>query len=427
MRNVNIVIDERGTGEPFGLSGSLTWRGVPTDVSLVWPVAGGSTKAALSATSPLMKLRFEGTRAGPGEPVIDGTLSLSTPSVPQLLDWFGEKSRISTALGALTLNADLQLKPREASFTNAVASLDGDRLDGVMKLTDVDGRFALSGTLAGASLDLGRLIRRLPLPAIDAADTSPLDLDGWTGRDIDLRVSVDAARIDGARLADVATYVLVKKGRFETGLLRASAYGGTVKGRFLAVGAPTGVDVKLQAGADKVDVSQAAADLPQLARLVGTGGFQLALDGAGRTFDELLGAMTGRAGISLRQGEVGGIALAELMRRAERNPSQLLRDWHQGKTPFETLAANAGIANGLLVLTDAQMVGPNYRLNLAGNASLRTRQFDMRASLASLSGSLRLPLVLKGPVEAPFFDLESEAFLSPTAGSVPVAPSLIGR
>jgi len=427
VRNVNIVIDERGTGEPFGLSGSLTWRGVPTDVSLVWPVAGGSTKAALSATSPLMKLRFEGTRAGPGEPVIDGTLSLSTPSVPQLLDWFGEKSRISTALGALTLNADLQLKPREASFTNAVASLDGDRLDGVMKLTDVDGRFALSGTLAGASLDLGRLIRRLPLPAIDAADTSPLDLDGWTGRDIDLRVSVDAARIDGGRLADVATYVLVKKGRFETGLLRASAYGGTVKGRFLAVGAPTGVDVKLQAGADKVDVSQAAADLPQLARLVGTGGFQLALDGAGRTFDELLGAMTGRAGISLRQGEVGGIALAELMRRAERNPSQLLRDWHQGKTPFETLAANAGIANGLLVLTDAQMVGPNYRLNLAGNASLRTRQFDMRASLASLSGSLRLPLVLKGPVEAPFFDLESEAFLSPTAGSVPFAPSLIGR
>ncbi|WP_089175419.1 AsmA-like C-terminal region-containing protein [Bosea sp. AS-1] len=428
VRDVNIVIDERGPDDPFGLSGSFTWRGVQSDVSLLWPVAGSATKAALSANSSLLKLRFDGTRAGPGEPVVNGTLALSTPSVPQLLDWFGEKSRISTALGALTLNADLQLKPREASFTNAMASLDGDRLDGVMKLTDVDGRLALSGTLAGASLDMGRLIRRLPLPAVDAADQSPLDLDGWTGRDIDLRISVDAAKLNGARLADVATYVLVKKGRFETGLLRATAYGGTVKARFLAVSAPGGVDVKVQAGLDRVDFGQAGADVPQLPRLSGTGGFQLALDGAGKTFDELLGAMTGRAGINLRQGEIGGIALAELVRRAERNPSQLLRDWHQGKTPFDTLAANAGIANGLLVLTDAQMNGTNYRLSLAGNASLRTRQLDMRASLASLSGSLRLPLVLKGSVDGPLFDLESEAFLSPTGSSGNTAvPALIGR
>lgn len=428
VRDVNLVIDEREQQQPFDLSGSFTWRGVPSNVSLLWPVADGGGKAALSATSPLLKLRFEGTRAGPGEPVVNGTLALSTPSVPQLLDWFGEKSRISTALGALTLNADLQLKPREASFNNAVASLDGDRLDGVMKLTDVDGRFALSGTLAGASLDLGRLIKRLPLPAIDVADKSPLDLDGWTGRDIDLRISVDAAKLNGARLADAATYVLVKKGRFETGLLRASAYGGTVKARFLAVGAPAGVDVKIQAGLDKVDFGQAAADVPQLARLTGTGAFQLALDGAGRTFDELLGSMTGRSSINLRQGEIGGIALAELVRRAERNPSQLLRDWHQGKTSFDTLTANAGIANGLLVLTDARMNGANYQLNLTGNASLRTRQLDMRASLASLSGSLRLPLVLKGPVDAPVFDVESEAFLSPTGttGNTMV-PALLGR
>lgn len=428
VRDINVVIDEREQNEAFSLSGSFNWRDVPTEVSLLWPVLGGSAKAALSAASPLLKLRFEGTRSGPGEPVVNGTLALSTPSMPQLLDWFGEKSRLSTALGGLTLSADLQLKPREASFNNAVASLDGDRLDGAMKLTDIDGRFALSGTLAGASLDLGRLINRLPLPAIDAADRSPLDLDGWTGRDIDLRVSVDAARLNGARLADVATYVLVKKGRFETGLLRASTYGGTVKGRFLATSAPAGVDVKIQAGLDKVDFGKAAADVPQLARLTGTGGFQLALDGAGRTFDELLGAMTGRAGISLRQGEVGGIALAELVRRAERNPSQLLRDWHQGRTPFDTLSANAGIANGLLVLTDAQMNGQNYRLSLSGNASLRSRVLDMRAWLTSLNGSLKLPLILRGPIDAPFFDIESDAFLSPTGstGDTPV-PALLGR
>ena len=38
----------------------------------------------------------------------------------------------------------------------------------------------------------------------------------------------------------------------------------------------------------------------------------------------------------------------ELIRRAERNPVQALRDWRQGKTPYDTISANAGIAGGLL-------------------------------------------------------------------------------
>ena len=424
VRDLNLVIAERERNQPFSLSGSFTWRGTATDVSLVWPVVGGSAKASLSASSPLMKLRFDGIRSGPDEPFISGTLSLATPAMPRLLGWFGENSRLANALGALNLTADLQLRPHEASFNNAALSLDGERLDGVMKLTEIDGRLALSGTLAGSTLDLGRMVDRLPLPAIDGSDRAPLDLEGWTGRDIDLRISVDAATVKGGRLKDVASYVLVKRGRFETGMLRASAYGGTLKGRLLAVSAASGVDIKLQAGFDKVNLAQAAADMPQLMRLTGTGGFQLALDGAGRSFDELLGSLTGKAGLNLRQGELGGMSLPDLLRRTERTPLPLARDWRQGRTAFESLSANAGIANGLLVLTDAQVTGASYRLALAGNALLRTRELDMTAVLSGATGQPRLPFVVKGPVEAPFVAPESEAQLDPAAatGSAPARP-----
>jgi AsmA protein len=418
VRDLNLVIDERGLNEPLALSGSLNWRGVPTEVSLLWPMAGGSAKAALSATSSLLKLRFEGTRSGPGEPVISGLLALSSPSLPRLFGWFGEESRLASALGAVAVSADIQVKPREVSFNNAIVNLDGERLDGAIKLAETGGRFALSGTLAGATLDLGRLIDRLPIPTVDATDTTPFDLDAWAARDIDLRISADAVRLKGARLSDVATYLLVKKGRFETGLLRASAYGGSVKSRLLAISAPAGVDVKIQANLDKINIGQAASDLPQLARLGGTGGLQLALDGVGHTFDELLGSFTGRINLAARQGEIGGIALGELLRRAERSPAQALRDWRQGKTPFETISANAGIAGGLLALTEAQMNGSNYRFNLAGSAALRTRILDMTALLASPNGTLKLPFLLRGPVDAPDFDIETEAFLSPAGTSL---------
>lgn len=424
VRNLDLVINERSLNEPLALSGSLNWRGVPTEVNLLWPMAGGSAKAALSATSSLLKLRFEGSRSGPGES-INGPLVLSTPSLPKLLGWFGEESRLGSALGALALSADIQVKPREVSFGNAIVNLDGERLDGAIKLAETGGRYALSGTLAGAALDLGRIVDRLPVPAVDAADTAPFDLEAWTARDIDLRVSVDAARLKGARLTDVATYLLVKKGRFETGLLRAGAYGGSVKSRLLALATPAGVDIKLQAGLDKVNIGQAASDLPQLARLSGTGTLQLALDGVGRTFDELLASFTGRLNLTARQGEIGGVALAELIRRAERSPAQALRDWRQGKTPYETISANAGIAGGLLALTEAQMIGANYRFNLAGSAALRPRTLDMTALLASSNGSVKLPFLLKGPVDAPAFDIETEAFLSPAGASV--APTLLTR
>lgn len=422
VRDLDLTIGERGRNEPLALSGSLNWRGVPTEVSLLWPIAGGNAKAALSATSSLLKLRFDGTRSGPGEPVISGPLVLSTPSLPKLLGWFGEESRLASALGTVAVSADIQVKPHEVSFNNAVINLDGERLDGAIKLAEAGGRSALSGTLAGATLDLGRLVDRLPVPAIEAADIAPLDLEAWTARDVDLRISVDSVRLKGAKLSDVATYLLVKKGRFETGLLRASAYGGSIKSRLLAIAAPAGVDVKIQAGLDKVNIGQAGSDLPQLARLSGTGSLQLALDGVGRTFDELLGSLTGRINLGARQGEISGLALGELLRRAERSPAQALRGWRQGKTPFEAISANAGIAGGLLALTEAQMTGANYHFNLAGSASLRTRILDMSALLASANGILKIPFRLKGPVDAPAFDIEAEAFLSPAGATLAPTP-----
>jgi AsmA protein len=425
LRDVNLYLEERDPQEPINLSGSLTWRGIPTELSLLWPMADGRAKTALSVTSSLVKLRFEGSRSGPHDPVINGQLALSAPSLSELLGWFDEKPRLAAAIGSLTLAADAQIKPHEVSLSNAVASLDGERLDGAIKLGDAGERLSLSGTLAGANLDLGRLVSRLQIPALGSAGDAPLTFDSWTAQDIDLRVSVDAARANGARLADVATYLLVKKGRFEAGLLRANAYGGSAKGRFLAVTAPGGVDVKLQIGLDKVNFGQAADDVPQLARLGGTGGIQINLDGLGHTVDEVIASLSGRANLALRQGEISGIALAELLRRAERSPALVLRDWRQGKTSFETATANAGIANGLLVLTDAQMSGPSYKLMLAGTASLPARTLDMSALLTPVNGSLRLPFTLKGPMDDPALELDLDATLRPAGAQA--FPTLLTR
>ncbi|RDJ27668.1 AsmA family protein [Bosea caraganae] len=416
LRDVNLVVDEREPSEPIVIAGTVNWRGVPTEIGATWPVAGERARVSLSAASELASLRLEGTRSGGGEPVINGQVTIATRSLSELLGWFGEKPRLAAAINRFDLSAEAQIKPNEISLSNASLSLDGDRLDGALALGEAGSRWALSGTLAGAALDLGRLYDRLDLPRAEPAGgkTTPLEFDAWTAHDIDLRVSVDAARISGARLTDVATQLLVKKGRFEAGLLRASAYGGTAKARLLAVSAPGGIDVKLQAGFDRINLAQGAADMPDFPRLSGTGNLQLALEGSGTTAEDVVASLAGKANVALRQGELGGFAFLDLLRRAERNPVAALREWRQGKTPFESLSASATISSGMVTIGDGQMSGPVYKLTLAGQSSLSERWIEMNGQLAPANGAYQIPLALKGALDNPSLTPNTDALLSPT-------------
>ena len=83
------------------------------------------------------------------------------------------------------------------------------------------------------------------------------------------------ARIGNARFGDLAVQLLIRKGRFEASLLRASAYGGSVRARILATPVAAGADVKLQLGLEKVSLAQAADDLPEITRLTGAATGQL--------------------------------------------------------------------------------------------------------------------------------------------------------
>jgi hypothetical protein len=339
-----------------------------------------------------------------------------------MLGWFGEQPRLGGTIGALELAADAQILSGHASLSNVVARLDGDRLDGAIKLGDAGGRLSLSGTLAGKELDLGRLWDGLDLGGTGLAPdhASPIDFAAWTAHDVDLRISVDAARFKSARLDDVATYLLVKKGRFEAGLLRAGAYGGSAKGRLLALSAPGGIDVKLQAGFDKVNLAKAAADLPNLARLSGVAALQIALDGVGESQDRIIASLNGKAGFNARQGELGGYSFAEMLRRIERSPRLVLRDWRQGKTAFDSAVLNLAVTNGIAAVTEAQMTGAGYRLGLSGIASLPANRFDLAAVLSAASGPLQLGFTLRGPLDNPSFELDTDA--TPRLGGAATFP-----
>lgn len=421
LRDVNLLIEERPARAPVALAGSFTWRGEATKVDILWPVAGERARTAFSIGSRLMNLRLNGTRAA-AQGTTNGQIEFSTKSLSDALAWIGPRPRIASLVRQVELTAQTQISEGGIALDSVVAMVDGYQLEGALKLDGAMPNWALSGTLAGAEFDLGRLLRQAePQPAATGTETggTPLEFDGWTTNDVDLRLSLDSGRIGTTRFGDLAAQLLIRKGRFEASLLRAAAYGGSARARILATPVAAGADVKLQLGLEKVNLALAADDLPELARLSGTATGQLAFEGAGGSLEQVVNSLTGRAGVTIRQGEFRGIAFPDLLRRAEKPPTSA-RDWRQGKSAFETLQLSALANLGVLYLTETQIAGSGYNVVLNGTADLSRRWLDLNGALSSTTTSTRVPFEVRGPFFGAAFTPEIDAALRTPGPAIPL-------
>ncbi len=421
LRDVNLLIEERTEKAPVALAGSFTWRGEATKVDILWPVAGERARTAFSLGSRLMNLRLNGTRSA-AQGTTNGQVEFSTKSLSDALAWIGPRPRIASLVRQVELTAQAQISGGSAALDSVVAMVDGDQLEGALKLDGAMPNWALSGTLAGAEFDLGRLLRQAePQIATSGNETAatPLEFDGWTTNDVDLRLSLDSARIGTTRFGDLAAQLLIRKGRFEASLLRTAAYGGSARARILATPVAAGADVKLQLGLEKVNLALAADDLPELARITGTASGQLAFDGVGSSLEQVVGSLTGRANLAIRQGEFRGIAFPDLLRRAEKPPSSA-RDWRQGKSSFETLQLSALANLGVLYVTDTQIAGSGYNVVLNGTADLSRRWLELNGALNSTTTAARVPFELRGPFFGAAFTPEIDATLRTLGPAIPL-------
>jgi AsmA protein len=408
LDDVNLLIEERAADAPIALAGSFTWRSVTSKVDLLWPVAGERARATFSLGSRLMSLRLNGTRSA-AQDMASGQIEFSTKSLSDVLSWLGPRSRIASLVRQVELTAQAQISRTSVSLDTVIAMVDGSQLEGALKLDGSMPNWALSGTLAGAEFDLGRLLRQAEPQTVSEtgeAGSTPLEFGSWTTNDIDLRLSLDSARIGAMRLGDLAAQLLIRKGRFEASLLRTAAYGGSARARILATPVAAGADVKLQLGLEKVSLAQAAEDLPEIARLSGTATGQLAFEGVGSSVEQVVSSLTGRANLTIRQGEFRGIAFPDLLRKAEKPPTSA-RDWRQGKSSFETLQLSALANLGVLYLTETQLAGSGYNVVLNG-------------ALNSTTTSTRVPFELRGPFFGAAFTPAIDASLRMPGPAIPV-------
>src|SRR5882762_6458245 len=180
----------------FAATGQFDWRGERVDGS----VSASDFIAALSgersglkarlASAPL-KLAFDGAVANRTSTMMEGTLTVDSPSLRNALRWTGQTPPAGTGgFGRFALKARANMVGASIALTNVNVELDGNVAEGVMTYSN-NGRQSLQATLAAGALDFTPYVSTVRLLASGQRDWNRqlFDLNSLTTTDLDMRLS----------------------------------------------------------------------------------------------------------------------------------------------------------------------------------------------------------------------------------------------
>ncbi len=250
----------------FAATGQFDWRGERVDGSVsasdfVAALSGDRSGVKARLASAPLKLAFDGTVANRTSMMMEGTLTIDSPSLRNALRWTGQPPPGSGGFGRFALKARANVVGASIALTNVNVELDGNFAEGVMTYAN-NGRQTLQATLAAGNLDFTPYISTFRLLASGARD--------WNRQLFDLN-SVDAV-----------------------------------------------ADVKAQFQFTDVDLQSCASELFGITKLSGRGNLNVSLVASGASPFGLAQSLDGTATLTGHDGAISGFNVEQLLRRARR-------------------------------------------------------------------------------------------------------------
>jgi len=194
----------------FAATGQFDWRGERVDGSIsasdfVAALTGDRSGLKARLASAPLKLAFDGTVADRTSMMMEGTLTVDTPSLRNALRWAGGAPPGSGGFGRFALKARANLVGPSIALTNVNVELDGNVAEGVMTYAN-NGRQTLQATLAAGALDFTPYISTFRLLASGAHDWNRqlFDLNSLSTTDLDMRLSAAQLTVGPTKLGRTA-------------------------------------------------------------------------------------------------------------------------------------------------------------------------------------------------------------------------------
>jgi AsmA protein len=416
----------------FAATGRFAWHDEPIDATVsltdfAAALLGERSGLKLRLAGAPLKLAFDGYISHRPTLKMEGTLAAYAVSIRDTLRWAGQHTPPGGGFGRFALKAQTNVVGGTISLSGVNIELDGNTGEGVLTF---DGRQSLQGTLAAEGLDLTPYVSAVRLLAAGERgwDSKPIALDGLDGLQLDLRLSAARVNVANVKLGRTAVAANLRDGNLAVAIGESQAFGGVVRGTFGLAKSSAGADFKAQLQFADVDLEQCLGEMFGIRRLEGKGNLGFAIDSSGRSVYDLTKGLNGTASLASRKGAIAGFNVEQLLKRIERRPLSGSGEFRTGKTPYETLAVNLRITQGMANVEDVRMEGPSVGLALAGSASIPERDLDLRgtASLLAISTSgtaapaFELPFMVQGSWDDPIILPDPQSRIQRSGAAQPI-------
>jgi AsmA protein len=433
LSNVELSLAWPSISKSFAATGRFSWHNETIDTTISFADFAAALRGDRSglkvrlAGAPL-KFGFDGYLSHRPTVKIEGAVAADTSSLRETFRWTGAPPPPGGGFGRFALKAQVNVAGSTIGLSGVHIELDGNAGEGVLTLA-TDGRRTLQGTLATELLDLSPYISTVRLMASGDRgwDRKPLAVEGFSGIDIDLRLSAARVTVSTMKLGRTAVAANLRGSHLSIAVGESEAFGGMVKGTFGFARTASGADLKAQMQFANIDLDQSLGEMFGFRRLEGKGNLSFAIDSSGDSVYELTRGLNGTANLVSRKGAISGINVEQLLKRMERSPLSRGNELRTGKTPYDTLSASLKITRGNATVEDIRVEGPTVRLGMVGSASIPDRDLDLRgtASLVSTTPpAFELPFMVQGAWDDPVMLPDAQSLIQRSGAAQPLLDAL---
>ena len=332
-------------------------------------LARKSAPANVTLVSAPLNMTFDGMANFSEKPFFAGDLTMASASMRQTLQWAGTDIKPGEAIGALSLDAEIQVQNGRAMLNDLILELEGNRGIGVLDVQNPpDGAPGISGTLAFNSLDVASFLRAFtPLPQSGEEIAETIDTSFMNQLTLDMRLSSQSATIGPLNLTNLAAAARIVEGRAVFDVGDAEAYGGRVSGRIEIAesGAQGGGQVKFSARninlAGALEALEIGGPLPQ-----GTATMNLAVATKFPTWATGLSDLDGSFEISIADGTIPSFDIEQFRELAASQRFFGLSGISSGSFPFKSAEFKAIFARGLAEIETGRIEGEETFIDMTG-------------------------------------------------------------
>ena len=430
LEGVDFQVAWPSISRSFGANGHFSWHNEKVEASLTLSdflaaLTGERSGLKVRLASVPLTLAFDGAASDEPTLKIQGTLGVEASSLREALRWIGNDKLPFGGFGRFALRAQSDIGGRVASLSNVNVELDGNSAEGALTIS-ADPHRLVQGTLAADALDLTPYVSGIRLQARNERNWNqlPITLDGFNDLSLDLRLSAANIKISSARLGRTAVAATVRDGKLNITVGESQVFGGLAKGNLGLANAAGGVAVTSRMQFADVDLDNCLGQVFGLHRIEGRGTLTVNLDGTGDSVLAVTHALNGAASLNAGSGALTGINIEQLLRRLERRPLSGSGDFRSGRTPFDQLAISLKVNQGVVSVDDMRIVGPSVRLAVSGQASLPTRDLDLKGIATLVSSTTTdefvLPFVVQGPWDDPIMLPDAQSLIRRSGAAAPL-------